>query len=562
MSHTGLWRPIVTARPTPHTESASDSERPTDHLSWLWLAFGLALLPFSTVHAELPLAAWLGPIFLLRFTRTQSVQLGLPTVLLVSGVALAFAWRDTFPFPIGASIGLAYGVAFSLGYAADRVLSPRLTGLARTLVFPLATTTLDWLTSSFGIFATYGSPAYTQASDLAFLQLASLTGIWGLTFLIHWLAPVANEVWEHASAWRVSLGLFATAMLGVLLFGSVRVAFFPPTGPTLRVAALADTRERYRNVEPPFFLLQPGTAAERASFHARAAPLLEELFARTEQQARAGAQVVSWFEDAAIILKEDEPAAIERGRDIARREGIYLQMGLLVLLANDRFPFQQDRAVLIGPHGQVVWTYDKAHPTPGPETAFTEPGSGAVAVADTALGRIASVICFDMDFPWLVRQAGQARADLLIAPSLDWDTVKTSHAQIATVRAVENGVSLLRPTGDGVSQAVDHQGRVLAAADSFPTDKAVFLTSVPGRGVATVYAVIGDSFAYLCSLGLVVLTGMALLRRRVLSAGWTRSRRRVLLGQGRTPQVGHSGPLQAESTPASRSTMLERTTSR
>jgi apolipoprotein N-acyltransferase len=475
------------------------------------------LLPFSTVHAALPLAAWLAPIFVLRFVRTQSIRLGLPVVVLISAAALAFAWRDMFAFPIGSTIGLVYGVAFSLGYVADRLLSARLSGFARTLVFPLAVTTIDWTMSNFGILATYGSPAYTQAADLPLLQLVSLTGIWGLTFLISWLAPVVNGLWEHGSDWRagrVSVSLFAGVVVAVLLFGSARMAFFPPTGPTLRVAALADTRERYRAVEPPFFLLQPGTPAERASFHAQAAPLLEELFARTEQQARAGAQVVSWFEDAAIILKEDEPAAIERGRELARREGIYLEMGLLVILANDRFPFQQDRAMLIDPSGQVVWTYDKAHLTPGPEAAFTEPGSGIVPIADTPLGRIASVICFDMDFPWLVRQAGQAHADLLIAPALDWDTAKSSHAQLATVRAVENGVSLLRPSGDGVSQAVDHQGRVLAAADSFATDKAVFLTSVPARGVATVYALIGDSFAYLCMLGLVVLAAMAPFRRR------------------------------------------------
>ena len=65
--------------------------------SWLWLAFGLALLPFSTVHVEFPLAAWLAPIFIMRFARTQSIRLGLPVVVLVSGAALAFAWRDFFP---------------------------------------------------------------------------------------------------------------------------------------------------------------------------------------------------------------------------------------------------------------------------------------------------------------------------------------------------------------------------------------------------------------------------------------------------------------------------------
>ena len=78
---------------TPHAAAT----RPLDRLSWLWLAAGVALLPFTTVHAELPLAAWLAPVFILRFTRTQSVRVGLPVVVLLSGAAIAFAWRDFFP---------------------------------------------------------------------------------------------------------------------------------------------------------------------------------------------------------------------------------------------------------------------------------------------------------------------------------------------------------------------------------------------------------------------------------------------------------------------------------
>ena len=498
-----------------------NSDRPTDRLSWPWLAVGLALLPFSTVHADLPLAAWLAPIFVMRFARTQPIRVAVPVVLLVSGAALALAWRDFFPgTPFGPIIGFGYGLVFSTAYIADRLLSPRMSGLARTLVFPATVTTVDWAASHLELLGSYASPAYTQAGDLPLLQVVSITGIWGLTFLIHWLAPVANAIWEEASNWRavrVSAGAFAGVLLALLLFGSVRMTFFPPAGSTMRVAALADTRERYRTVEPAFFLLTPGTPAQRASFQMQAAPLLEELFDRTEQQARAGAQLVSWFEDAAIILKEDEPAAIERGRDLARKHGIYIELGLLVILPSDRYPFQQDRAVLIDPAGDVVWIYDKTHPTPGPESAFTAPGTGIVPITQTPFGRIASVICFDMDFPRLVRQAGQARADLLIAPSLDWDTAKLSHARIAAVRAVENGVFLLRPTGDGLSQAVDHQGRVLASVDSYTTDKAFFLISVPNQGVATVYAVIGDSFASLNILGLVVLASVALFRPRAVT---------------------------------------------
>ena len=94
-----------------------------------------------------------------------------------------------------------------------------------------------------------------------------------------------------------------------------------------------------------------------------------------------------------------------------------------------------------------------------------------VPVADTALGRLATVICYDMDFPALLRQAGQAQADLLLAPASDWAPVKFGHAQWATFRAIENGVSLVRPTREGLQIAVDHQGRVLASADSLTTDR-------------------------------------------------------------------------------------------
>jgi apolipoprotein N-acyltransferase len=75
-------------------------------------------------------------------------------------------------------------------------------------------------------------------------------------------------------------------------------------------------------------------------------------------------------------------------------------------------------------------------------------------------------------------------------------------------------VSLVRATGDGLSQAVDYQGRVLASVDSYADTKAVFVTSVPTQGVPTLYAVlIGDSFAYLCALGVVVLCCIAMFRR-------------------------------------------------
>ena len=80
MTHSIIARPVAPAAGA-HRDSDSSlpapSDRPTDRFSWLWLVIGLALLPFSTVHAELPLATWLAPIFVLRFVRTQPARVGI-----------------------------------------------------------------------------------------------------------------------------------------------------------------------------------------------------------------------------------------------------------------------------------------------------------------------------------------------------------------------------------------------------------------------------------------------------------------------------------------------------
>src|SRR5215472_1045460 len=65
-------------KPTPSINNKQD------RLSYLWLALGIALLPFSAFEWAIPLAAWLAPVFLLRFVRTQPLLRGLLLVLLAN----------------------------------------------------------------------------------------------------------------------------------------------------------------------------------------------------------------------------------------------------------------------------------------------------------------------------------------------------------------------------------------------------------------------------------------------------------------------------------------------
>jgi apolipoprotein N-acyltransferase len=192
-------------------------------------------------------------------------------------------------------------------------------------------------------------------------------------------------------------------------------------------------------------------------------------------------------------------------------------MGVAVFLSDSSPPpYLKDEAVLIDPSGTVVARYEKSHLVPFGEQNEVVPGDGTVPLVDTPYGRLSTAICFDADFPALMRQAGQGGADLVLLPSHDWQALDPEHTYDATFRAIENGYSLVRESAQGLSMTVDYEGRVLAASDYYTTDNQIMVASVPTHGVRTIYATIGDLFAWLCLLGLVALIGLALIQRRKL----------------------------------------------
>ena len=73
---------------------------------------------------------------------------------------------------------------------------------------------------------------------------------------------------------------------------------------------------------------------------------------------------------------------------------------------------------------------------------------------------------------------------------------------------------MVKQTDGGLSMAVDYEGHVLAATDFYSTDPQVMVAYVPMQGVHTIYATIGDLFAWLSIAGLFVLIGVAIARRR------------------------------------------------
>src|SRR5262249_39387708 len=151
-----------------------------------------------------------------------------------------------------------------------------------------------------------------------------------------------------------------------------------------------------------------------AILRGRTRALQDSLLTVTGRAIDAGARLVVWSEMCALVLRDDEPALTEKAHKLATDSKATICMGLGVLTPGARR--MQNKAVVVGPDGSGDLEYLKSHPVPGdPETG----GPRMIPHLDTTHGRIATAICFDLDFPSYLRQAGRTRADLLLVPAKD-----------------------------------------------------------------------------------------------------------------------------------------------
>jgi len=205
--------------------------------AYLWLGIAAILLWFSTPQWVIPLAVWLAPVFVLRFMHSQGIVKGTLMLWLVVSLIAGFANFGFVPLPLVGHLiytPIASLVAV-LPYIVERSIAPRLCGFQQTLVLPLAFTTLDYL-QSFFYSGTIVSPAYTQSGNLALSQLAAVTGVWGITFLIFWCAAVIHWSWTQQWRWlavRRSV-LSAGLVVGlIVVLGEARLVLAPSAAPTV-----------------------------------------------------------------------------------------------------------------------------------------------------------------------------------------------------------------------------------------------------------------------------------------------------------------------------------------
>ncbi len=349
---------------------------------------------------------------------------------------------------------------------------------------------------------------YAVVPQIGIIQLSSITGIYGVSFII--LGFNALAVWLLLErSWRPAGALIAlVAALGV----ANRVIAWPHPAGSVR-AYLVQTNL-------PQFSRYP------EDWHERFQPVVDELERRTVEAVAPGKEpaLVIWPEVPAPFYLNHDPEFRARAMRIAQRTGSYFLVGIVDWRRRaDGKMAPYNSAAMLDPAGKVIAQYDKIHLVPfgeyvplrklfffaerlTAEAGDFEPGRERTLAA-THWGKVATFICYEAIFPAEVRQFVERGAEALVNISNDGWFGRTAapdqHLNIARVRAVEERRWLLRATNNGHTVIVDPYGRIVSRLS--PDQRSVLIGSFDFVSRPTLYARYGDWWAWLCVL--VALAG-------------------------------------------------------
>lgn len=367
------------------------------------------------------------------------------------------------------------------------------------LIVPAVWVSYEYALASLSPHSTWGNLAYTQMDFLPIIQLASVTGIWGISFCLMLFASAVALLLTRG--WRPFLAIAAVFLLAVMLFGWQR-AHRLPVAPQLNVALLAS--------DVPQNLIPKRSAS---------LPVFEKYAAQIDRLASHGAQIVIIPEKAAVVDGASLAALDRILAGAASRNHVYVLAGVL------RLPESYNESRLYSPDGRLRATYDKHHMVPQLE-ADERPGTRR-AIIDQPSGKWGLTICKDMDFPNLSRQYGNDGAGLLLVPAWDFVADDWLHNRMAVLRGVESGFSIARSAKQGILSVSDNRGRILAERSSSFRPFTTLLASLPVLHETTLYDRWGDWFAWLNVAALAALLLIPLgatqsqkMRPVIVPLGW------------------------------------------
>lgn len=425
-------------------------------------------------------------------------------------------------------------------------------GRSRLLAAPLLWVAIEWMRTFVIAEFPWNFLGYALVPFVTLTQLADVTGVYGLSAaLVLGNVALAEALWELRRFGAGAAGAMAVARPGrarrllaiallcpILLYGYgkarlAQLATQPYTG-SLTVAVVQGNVAQDQKWVPE---------------------LQDEIFsvylALSEEAADAGARLVVWPE-AALPFPLEFDSRSHALVELARRRGVDLLIGTPGFRARaDGGATPYNEAWLVRADGTLGGPYAKIQLVPfgeyiplyglfgmvdiaveavgqlGRGDAFTifETGPAATVLAEPDRApvpvRFATLICYEGIFPGLTRRFAAAGVDFLVNISNDaWygDTAAPDqHLAMASLRAIENRVPLVRSTNTGVSAFVTAQGWIGARTPLFRREVAT--ETVLLRDVWSFYRSFGDVFLFSSIAAVAAMCAAAIANRRRRRAG-------------------------------------------
>jgi len=399
-------------------------------------------------------------------------------------------------------IGLAALLGFFPGMAAGAakwaaLRWPALGGrYARLLLLAVTWTVAEWLRGHVFTGYSWNPLAHVWAFAVPLLQGAALFGVYGLGLLTFMILAAP------AAGWRASL-LALIVVTGAGFAGqSVMVPVEMGDGPLVRI-------------------VQPNTPQAEKWRPENRARLLNKLVEMSRRDGFDGLAAVIWPETAPPFIVEPGSPSLDVMAKAVPPEG-YLLTGAARGTGN-RNDGVWNSLLVIDKAGAIVASYDKVHLVPlgeyipfhkqlAPVSGFIgrgsfEEGLSRVTLDLPRLPSFSPIICYEVIFPAAVTGPGARPRWLLNVTNDAWFGLSSGpyqHLASARLRAVEEGLPMIRAANTGVSAVIDAYGRVLAALDM--QQEGIIDHRIPATREPTPYGRWGDATL----LALLLMAGIVL----------------------------------------------------
>jgi apolipoprotein N-acyltransferase len=431
-----------------------------------------------------------------------------------------FGWLMPFAVLI-LPAGLALFTAF--GFALARLLWTR--GAARILTLAAALTFAEWLRGHVLTGFPWNAFGYALTGSLALAQAAALVGLWGLTFIAvaAFASPAALADDEADTRRRWLAPAAAAAVLASLAaYGAVRLASTPTRfvdGVRLRIMQPAIPQNQRFNYSAKNDVMRRYVELSRHTTATGAIDSVTHLI---------------WPESAFPFFLTREPDAIAAIAQLLPPHTVLITGGARYAeSASAPGRIRAYNSVYVVDHnGTALPVYDKVKLVPFgeflPLRAFLErlgleqlirvpggflAGDRRESVTTPSAPRFVPLVCYEIIFPRAVVPPGERPGWLLNLTNDGWFGATAGpyqHLQQAQVRAIEEGLPLVRAANTGISAVIDPLGRIVTA---LPLGREGILDSrLPDRIAAPSYTRIGDGPIW--AFGGIILIWSIWRRRR------------------------------------------------